>query len=185
MSIRHRRRSRRLGMTLVEVLIVIGIIATLSGLLFVVGGQVKEKAREVKCRSHLSQLALAVKRYRLDHVGGRFPPGGGVNDEDWLPAILPYLDSKNILVCPNDWHLADSPDGKVDEHGSHRTTSYDYLLRFLRANGVWYSILWVEVFKKRGEATPLLRCPYHDRELFVRVNGEIGNAPKVSDWTQW
>jgi len=193
MNLKNRMRSIRLGVTLVEVLIVISIIVALAGLFLVMGGQIKGKARELKCRSHLSQLTLAIKRYRMDHAGGRFPPVrryGEPGEEGWVAAISPYLSSKDVLVCPNDWKLASSPDGRADEgDGAYRTTSYDYLPRHRIEHSdvlVYYSTRWVDVFRKRGDATPLLRCPYHDKELFVRVNiGGVETAARASDWTQW
>lgn len=190
MSVKRCKRSQEMGMTLLEILIVMSVLSVLAGLFFVVGGRIKEKARQLKCRSHLSQLGLAIKRYRLDHVGGKFPPVR-IYEESWIPSVLPYLGSKDLLVCPNDWKLANSPKGIVyDEMGGSRSSSYDYLPRyrievFPGGHYVRYSPLWLDEFKKKGDATPLLICPYHaGGDLFLRVSGSVETA-RTPDWTQW
>ena len=58
-----RRNPCRSGFTLIELLVVISIIATLAGLLLAALPQVKERARQVVCRSNLKQLGTAISLY--------------------------------------------------------------------------------------------------------------------------
>jgi prepilin-type N-terminal cleavage/methylation domain-containing protein len=61
------RRSRLRGFTLVELLVVIGIIALLLGVLLPVLGRAREAARRAACLSNLKQLGAAFTLYLNDN----------------------------------------------------------------------------------------------------------------------
>lgn len=67
------RRARRPGITLVEVLAVIGIVAVLLAMLLPVVQTVRESARKTACGNNLKQVGLAIRGYEA--VNGRLPPG--------------------------------------------------------------------------------------------------------------
>jgi len=75
----HRQFPRR-GFTLVELLIVIGLIALLIGILLPVLSSVREKANRVKCSGNLRQIGQAELGYAVDNKG-QYPriysDGGG------------------------------------------------------------------------------------------------------------
>jgi prepilin-type N-terminal cleavage/methylation domain-containing protein/prepilin-type processing-associated H-X9-DG protein len=60
------------GFTLIEILVVIGIIALLAAILFPVFGRVRENGRRASCSNNMRQLGLAFTQYMTDN-GGRFP----------------------------------------------------------------------------------------------------------------
>jgi prepilin-type N-terminal cleavage/methylation domain-containing protein/prepilin-type processing-associated H-X9-DG protein len=62
------------GFTLVELLVVIGIIAILIGLLFPVFSKVRRNALTVQCASNLRQIATAWTQYTVQNKGWT-PPG--------------------------------------------------------------------------------------------------------------
>lgn len=65
---------RNRAFTLVEILVVIGVIAVLIGILLPVLSQVRAKAREITCASNLSQIDRALQMYANDFAGAPFPP---------------------------------------------------------------------------------------------------------------
>ena len=72
------RRARR-GFTLVELLVVIGVIALLAGIAFPVFSRAREGGRRTVCQSNLKQLGLAFAQYMNDK--GRYP--GAASFRKW------------------------------------------------------------------------------------------------------
>ena len=62
----------RQAFTLLELLVVIGIIALLVALLIPAVSRAREKARDAQCRANLRQICAATLAYVADH-DGRFP----------------------------------------------------------------------------------------------------------------
>ncbi|WP_428940754.1 DUF1559 domain-containing protein [Fontivita pretiosa] len=64
------------GFTLVELLVVIGIIAILIAVLLPALNKARESARAVQCMSNLRQLAIATQNWCAEHKGKMPMPGG-------------------------------------------------------------------------------------------------------------
>jgi prepilin-type N-terminal cleavage/methylation domain-containing protein/prepilin-type processing-associated H-X9-DG protein len=91
----------RHGFTLVELLVVIGIMAILMALLLPAVQKAREAANRIVCGSQLRQLGIALHHYHLDH--DRFPPGITSTSDDLANGdatgfthLLPYLEQDNV-----------------------------------------------------------------------------------------
>lgn len=71
-------RTRRSAFTLVELLVVIGIIALLIAILLPALARAREQANTVKCQSNIKQLCTALVMYAGEHKG-KFPPNINAN----------------------------------------------------------------------------------------------------------
>src|SRR6476619_4563646 len=86
------RNLRVSGFTLVELLVVIGIIVVLMGILLPVASRAQESARRVKCASNLRQFGQAILTYSSAN-DGKFPRTvmcrtGVVSTDDAAPLVL-------------------------------------------------------------------------------------------------
>ena len=117
------------GMTLVEMLVVLGILALLAALLYPALWTAIEAANNIRCQNRLRQIGIAYHRY-MDESGGLWPPilsrdppvdlfkaieaetglvmaparpglMSGLGPH-WSIVLWPYLDSLELYTCPSD-----------------------------------------------------------------------------------
>ncbi len=97
-------RASRLGLTLVELLVVIGIIGLLVAILLPAVQAAREAANRMRCLNNLHQMGLALHNYHDVHK--RFPPGGieprpiwpSGRQFAWSAFLLPYLEQASLTT---------------------------------------------------------------------------------------
>jgi prepilin-type N-terminal cleavage/methylation domain-containing protein/prepilin-type processing-associated H-X9-DG protein len=104
-------RFKTRGFSLIELIVVVGIIAILIALLFPSLMRVRHQARTLVCLSNLRQIGLATVMYRNDHAGRWFACGGWDYDEQgrqrttftYDMLLMRYLsNSARTFACPDD-----------------------------------------------------------------------------------
>ncbi len=95
--------------TLVELLVVIGIIAILAGMIIPVAGRAMDRADEASCSNNMRQLGQAESMFANDNGNYLVPSstykktGGddGKNTPYWFEALFPYVKEWAVFTCPN------------------------------------------------------------------------------------
>ncbi len=154
------------GLTLIEVLVALSVIATLSALLYPAVSSALRRSYVTTCQSQLKQAGQALKMYQADYQTEDWPCG--------LDKLFPnYISSRQILVCP--WVKRMEPD-MVDEYQKEfyprAWTSYflfcrTFLDTIAQREG---RITFTEIMQMRGERTPVVICRDH-REPSAPIRG--------------
>src|SRR6267142_162292 len=127
-GVERRHFMRRRAFTLVELLVVIGIIAVLIAILLPTLQKAKESANRVKCCSNIRQITMAMLMYSTDDKKHVYLYSNGPNGNDSLYLLHPwpapstppdpyggpyggpiYLSDFKAAICPSTNHRVTSP----------------------------------------------------------------------------
>ena len=174
------RSDSRGAFTLVELLIVVGIIALLMAILLPVLGTARRQAREAVCRSNLNQIGQAAVGWAADH-GGFLPLDGEIN-------IHPNLAMAAAPVKVHDTAQRRYSYGSVDQRASHAGSGHRHvagrdsfmvgMLRYIADNAGdglldYYTLDWTMDVRSKLGATETFQCPSADRaQLWVGQNND-------------
>ena len=153
------------GLTLIEILVVIAIIALLASLIYVVLAPAREAGRRTVCLNNLKQIGQAIVLYRQDW-GGMDPQAGARLTMEQLG--LPPWDT---------WFGCNPPEGHVDPLCAYIKNRQVWWCPSRHADPRWtdepsivssYSFAWIGIKRPFGDAIalepdlPLVMCKFHD-----------------------
>jgi prepilin-type N-terminal cleavage/methylation domain-containing protein len=95
---------KKIGFTLVELLVVIAVIALLLSILMPALNKVKRQAQGVSCRANLGQWALTWDMY-LAANNFKFPNNKNASQwkgsKVWMGLLSPYFKNEDLMLCPS------------------------------------------------------------------------------------
>jgi Tfp pilus assembly protein PilE len=91
-----RTRSRRSGITLFQLLVILAVLAILIGLLLPAVQKVREAAARTQSQNNLKQIMLAVHNYHSTY--NKLPPAVDANHFSALAVMLPFIEQQNLYM---------------------------------------------------------------------------------------
>ena len=116
------------GLSLIELMVVIAIIAMLLALLLPTVGRVRRHAASTECKSNLRQCGMFLLMYANEHHGYLFPQGWGsdVSPELRWPVYVftPSAWNPPVLRCPDDVDPKEEHSYLLNAHLSEKRIRY-------------------------------------------------------------
>jgi len=107
-------RKRRAGFTVIELLVVVGLVTALIALLIPMLSKARASSQSVTCLANLRHITLAFNLYAGDNRQ-QFPLPSDVSKQSWETVLRAYLSAREVYHCPSDG-------GVFEQYGS----SYDW-----------------------------------------------------------
>lgn len=191
-------RTQRIGFTLVEILVVMGIVAILMGLLLPALGAARGQARGVVCRTQLRQLLLANLGYAQEHDHHLVPAASDMWDQAgrrrWHgmrvsqdaafdpngSPLLAYLLEGDVKECPAMQRFSAGPSwhGSFEKGGG----GYGYNLTYLGSR-IWDRQYAAQFQRAYEQTTSLLEVRQPSDTLMFADTGMSQDSETVIEYS--
>jgi prepilin-type N-terminal cleavage/methylation domain-containing protein/prepilin-type processing-associated H-X9-DG protein len=187
---------RKTGFTLVELLVVIGIISILIAMLLPALNKARQQAKVIACGSQERQIAMALLMYAGDNKGW-FPtvywggPNTFMDDAGSFnkPAnITPYLPSTAVLRCP-----ARTDQFSTGYYGGYEKPGYYFASYYIMAAhsnhaSAWYG--WIVSYTvsyggTRGTPTSVSGVPIPNQNWAGKTISGQNGAANGGNWSEF
>jgi type II secretory pathway pseudopilin PulG len=184
------RRNKQHGLSLIQTIVVLAIIATVGSLTVPSIARAKRETRVLQCVGQMNEIAVALQKYRDDHQGR--PP-------IMLYELVPkYLGSEK-LICPFVRQMAPEASARMEQGFKQRGKSwctYFYFSQSLLDNHAQRGINalgFSDVLKQRGGDTPVVMCPDHREPRSINpllgvshpISGPGGQSLDPASYPRW
>ncbi len=145
MNLRSCLERRRNGVTLMELLVVLAIVAVLLALLLPAVQKARESASRLSCQNNLMQIGLALHQFHDAYTV--FPSNGGWDGKETIPDVYgkpTYVFTKdNDLPAPFYWGV-----GMPGSLPSQQLGSWAYsILPYMEQQNVYEQRAWMDAMK--------------------------------------
>ena len=181
--------------TLVELLVVIGILAILIGVLSITFGRGTEAARNAKCLTNMKNLANAVNSYVMAH--DRFPVAGSVESYGLKTT---YGKTKRVFYEDPGWISWYSQQAYRNGPTAHTSSGGWFISAYEQQyEPREYCLTNGAVWKYVSGNREVFVCPCHHRDMahdmkpawsyvmngWYRFDNTRGSGSKPDDWFRW
>jgi prepilin-type processing-associated H-X9-DG protein len=204
-NVARNRGGRQFAFTLVELLVVIGIIAVMIGILLPTLARAREAARSSKCLNNMRQITVAAISFAQENQGWMVGRAGGGNiPYNPAPGKCPFLGTVDVTSTGNwiAWERQLDPiSGASTPANSAQNITYSALARYMsvkqkihttpqEANRISASL--DEIFRcpsdtlenrPPGTSTKAYRYSYSMNDLFLPGTGGAAQPADVTAYT--
>lgn len=138
-------QKRKAGFTLVELLVVIGIIALLISILLPSLARARQSATALSCLSNLRQIGTALYMYADENKG--FLPVNVDANNTWAVLLAPYLGGTTNPYDPNMPKVYRCPSAQVMNQGAVHYSSNPIIMPDINSRSYGTNIWFVKSYK--------------------------------------